>query len=367
MHLLSTLEATTADVDVAVDLDQTPGQIVFLSAADSELACLARAQARLPDDAPTVRLANLLQLAHPMSVDLYADRVVANARLVVLRLLGGRGYWPYGVEQLAATCRSQGIPLACLPGDDRPDPDLAGLSTLPAEACARIWAYLGHGGVDNALQALRYAAALIGRGTAWEEPRPLPRAGLYHPQREVLDPADWPETGPRALVVFYRALLQSGDLAAVDALLLALERAGLHAAGVYVASLKDGDGAALLAQLIETARPAVLLNATAFAVGAEAPDPLAAADAAVLQVIQAGSGEQAWRAGARGLGPRDLAMHVALPELDGRVLAGAVSFKAVGERDQRTEIGLVRHRPVADRVTHAAELAAAWARLRSTL
>lgn len=360
MHLLSTLEATTADVDVAVDLEQTPGQIVFLSAADSELACLARAQARLPDDAPTVRLANLLQLAHPMSVDLYVDRVVARARLVVLRLLGGRGYWPYGVEQLAATCHEHGIALACLPGDDRPDPELTELSTLPAEACARIWAYLGHGGIDNALQALRYAASLIGRDAAWEEPRPLPRAGLYHPQRELLEPADWPQ----ALVVFYRALLQSGDLAAVDALLLALERAGLPAVGAYVASLKDGDGAGLLAHLIAAARPAVLLNMTAFAVSAEAKDPLAAADATVLQVVQAGSGEEAWRAGTRGLGPRDLAMHVALPELDGRVLAGAVSFKAVGERDQRTEIGLARHRPVADRVTHVAELAAAWARLR---
>ena len=120
MHLLSTLEATAADVDVAVDLDQTPGQIVFLSAADSELACLARAQARLPDDAPTLRLANLLQLAHPMSVDLYADRVVARARLVVLRLLGGRGYWPYGVEQLAATCRAHGVASPASPATTAP-------------------------------------------------------------------------------------------------------------------------------------------------------------------------------------------------------------------------------------------------------
>ncbi|MGG2478459.1 cobaltochelatase subunit CobN, partial [Rhizobium sp. BR5] len=30
---------------------------------------------------------------------------------------------------------------------------------------------------------------------------------------------------------------------------------------------------------------------------------------------------------ARGLNPSDLAMHVVLPELDGRILAGAISFK----------------------------------------
>ena len=36
------------DAGEAIDLGQTPGDIVFLSAADTELACLAAAQARRP-------------------------------------------------------------------------------------------------------------------------------------------------------------------------------------------------------------------------------------------------------------------------------------------------------------------------------
>ena len=35
----------------------------------------------------------------------------------------------------------------------------------------------------------------------------------------------------------------------------------------------------------------------------------------------------AWQESPRGLGPADLAMHVVLPELDGRILAGAIAFK----------------------------------------
>ena len=88
MHLLSTQAADGSDVEAAVDLGQTPGELVFLSAADSDLACLAAAQARLGPDAPTLRLANLLQLGHPLSVDLYVERVVSRARLVLIRLLG---------------------------------------------------------------------------------------------------------------------------------------------------------------------------------------------------------------------------------------------------------------------------------------
>ncbi len=53
---------------------------------------------------------------------------------VIARLLGGSGYWPYGVERLVATCRDQAIPLALLPGDDKPDAELARLSTMPPES-----------------------------------------------------------------------------------------------------------------------------------------------------------------------------------------------------------------------------------------
>ncbi|MFO1073561.1 MAG: cobaltochelatase subunit CobN [Geminicoccaceae bacterium] len=371
MHLLSALEVPAGDGAAAVDLAQTPAEIVLLSAADSELAALARAHARLGDAAPGLRLANLLRLAHPLSVDLYLDAVAAHARLIVVRLLGGRSYWSYGLDQLAALARERGILLACLPGDDRPDPELAAASTLPAAEARRLWRYLSEGGLDNAGQALRYAASLLGRDLGWDEPRALPHAGLYHPELPRPDLAGlvarWRRGRPRALLVFYRALVQSGDLAPIDALLAALAERGLDAVGLFVTSLKDGEAAALTEAVVSELAPAVILNATAFAVGAEGPtDPLAAIDAPVLQLVLASSDEASWRAGSRGLLPRDLAMAVALPEIDGRVLARAVSFKASRARDPRTEADLAWHRPVPDRIAFVAELAAAWARLRAT-
>lgn len=208
MHLLNARRAAPEEAGEALDLGQTPGDMVYLSAADSELACLAAAQARRPRDAPSLRLANLLQLAHPMSVDLYVESVVGRARLVVLRLLGGRSYWPYGLEEVAGICRRRGIPLAVLPGDDQPDPELAGWSTLSPEACHRLWQYGVHGGLENAAQLLAYAASLIGREEDWREPAPLLRAGLYwpglaHPDLETLR-AQWAEGRPVAGLVFYR-------------------------------------------------------------------------------------------------------------------------------------------------------------------
>jgi cobaltochelatase CobN len=82
--------------------------------------------------------------------------------------------------------------------------------------------------------------------------------------------------------------------------------------------------------------------------------------------VFAGGSEAAWRDGTRGLSARDLAMNVALPELDGRVLSRAVAFKARRRFDPATESHIVGFAPVADRVRFTAALAAAWARLGAT-
>ena len=186
MHLLAAQPGAIEDGADAVDLGQSPGDIVLLSAADTELACFAQAHAGLEDGAPTLRLANLMQLGHNLSVDRYAEQVIAGARLVIVRLLGGESYWPYGVERLTDVCAAHGIPIAWLPGDDKPDAGLAGRSTLPPEAAETLWRYCIHGGIDNARNALRYAATLIGRESEWRAPRPVPRAGLYWPGAGVL-------------------------------------------------------------------------------------------------------------------------------------------------------------------------------------
>jgi len=381
MHLLATEPGAIADGSAAVDLAQTPGDIVVLASADTEIALLAAAQkARRAADpgAPNLRLAPILRLGHNLSVDLYMD-VVAKARLVIARVLGGSSYWPYGVERLAEICRAQRIPLALLPGDDKPDTELAEHSTLPPEACHRLWRYLAEGGPANADNFLRYAASLIGGDADWAEPAPLLRAGLYWPGRATPSLADiaaeWRGAAGVIPVVFYRALVQSGNTAPVDALVAALAARRLRPLPIFVSSLKDGEAAALIAECFAAHPPAAILNATGFSVAASVgrqpagltrggADPLRA-DCPILQVVFSGGDEDSWRAGTQGLGPRDLAMNVALPEIDGRILSRAVSFKAPLGRDPETEADLVGYKPVADRVAFVADLARNWARLRA--
>ena len=321
-----------------------------------------------------MRLANYLRLGHNLSVDLYTDQIISNAKLVIVRLLGGRGYWIYGVDEIAAACAAAGIPVTFLPGDDQPDAELSQLTTLDEASTHRLWQYLVQGGTANAKNFLAFAATLIGHDASWSEPAPLLRAGLYWPGAPTPALADlqrdWRPDAPVAAIIFYRALVQAANLAVIDGLIAALQTAGLNPLPVYASSLKDPVAAATLAELLTAAPPDVILNTTGFALAAPGGNanrgPFAETDAPVLQVVFAGSDEASWRAGTNGLAARDIAMNVALPEVDGRVLARAVSFKGRVRRDPATETDVTVYQPVADRLAFTAQLAAAWTELRRT-
>ena len=138
MHLLSTSSTSLDDIVEPVDLGQTPGDIAILSFADSDLAGLAAAWANERDALPSVRLVQLRDLKHPMSVDLWIERVASHAKVIVVRLLGGLDWWRYGADRLSALARERGIALAMLPGEDRDDPRLAECSTLAAGRARRV-------------------------------------------------------------------------------------------------------------------------------------------------------------------------------------------------------------------------------------
>ena len=166
-----------------------------------------------------------------MSVDLYVESVVARAKLVIVRCLGGLDYWRYGLERIADAARDHGVLFAALPGDDRPDPRLAAMSTLPAEALDLLDRFFREGGPDNLNNALRYAGTLLGRDAA------LAAAGCRSDRSPCS--ASVATRGPSALVVFYRANLMAADHEPVMALMSALEREGLAPLAVAVSSLKD--------------------------------------------------------------------------------------------------------------------------------
>jgi cobaltochelatase CobN len=371
MHLLLAKAASIDEAgNAAVDLGQSPAEVIALSFADQDLLGLASAWKRAGPRRPSMRLANLRDLRHPMSVDVYAESVLEKARVIIVRLLGGLDYWRYGMEELARICRHNKIALAAVPGDDRPDARLSELSTVTPGELALVSGWLSEGGPANLDELLAWAGDRVGRPQSWCRPRSVPAAGVFDPVKggmvdleaamARLDPA-----APLATIIFYRSLVLASDTAPITALQEALTVRGMAVLPIFVRSLKDAASSALVAKSLAVRRPEVILNVTAFsaATSQDGGNCLDIADAPVLQVVLSGSSAEAWAASPRGLSATDLAMQVVLPETDGRILTRAISFKGSAANELGLEFAPSIHVPQPDRVAFVAELAAAWARL----
>ncbi|WP_409529906.1 cobaltochelatase subunit CobN, partial [Shinella sp.] len=371
MHLLLAQKGTIADGKEAIDLGQTPGDILFLSAADTELASIAAAH-HARKTATRLRLASLATLSHPMSVDTYIERTARHAKLIVIRALGGASYFRYVLEALLATSFANDIKLVALPGDDRPDEGLIAFNRIDTADRERLWAYLNEGGAENADRFLAYADAVALSGEKPEPAVPLEKAGIWWPGRGVVDVGGWRELAgedaPTAAICFYRAYVQSGETRPVEMLIEALAAEGVRALPLFVSSLKEPVSIGTVRAAFAEIRPEVVLNTTSFAVSAPGagrkPTVLDETGAPVLQAIFSGSSREAWEASGQGLTARDLGMNVSLPEVDGRVLSRAISFKAAARYDERVETNIVSLDPVEDRIRFVAKLATGWARLR---
>ncbi len=346
------------------DIGQDPADLVVLSYSDSDLAAFAAGWRRGQSSLPSLRLANLAELRHPLSVDTYVERTLSQARGILVRLIGGESYWQYGLSALQQLAKHRGIVLAVLPADGRDDTRLDAYSTLPVSTLRRLKALCDIGGPVAAQAAIAqlalasglYAGPVIGEMT-------VPEMGFYDPARGVIAA---PAAGakPLVLVTFYRSYITAADTGPVDALIAALRERGFDTCGAFATSLKAPGVADWLRAHLAQNPPAAIVNATAFsAVGDDGTTPFDAASCPVFQVALSTARREDWAASLRGLSPGDLAMHVVLPEVDGRVFTGVVSFKSAGMRDPDLQFAHLAHRPDEERVTAVAARVAAWRRL----
>jgi cobaltochelatase CobN len=365
MHVVFRESHGLEETATAVDLGQDPADLVVLSFSDSDLAAFAAGWRRGRRSLPLLRLANLLALRHPLSVDTYIERTLHGAKGILVRLIGGESYWHYGVAALHQLAKARGIALAVLPADGRDDARLDALSTVPVSTLRRLKVLCDAGGAVAAQVAIAQLALASGlyAGPVFGETE-IPDMGFYDPEKGALASLPPPNGAPHALVTFYRSYLTSTDTGPVDALIAALREKGFDAYGAFATSLKGLAVADWLKAHLAERPPSAIVNGTAFsAIGDDGTTPFDTASCPVFQVALSTARREDWTSSLRGLSPADLAMHVVLPEVDGRLLAGVVSFKSAGERDRDLQFAHLAHRADRERVDAAVARVSAWHRL----
>nr|MDJ0843323.1 cobaltochelatase subunit CobN [Crocosphaera sp.] len=369
MHrIAATPGGWNADQEGVIFIEQNHAPIVFLSAADTDIQSLAACWPLLPANFPEIRATNILQLQQQLSIDTYADTVLSQANVIILRLLGGQSYWTYGLEIIKEVAELNHITLFILPGDDHLDETLMSHSTVSFSNSHKLWCYLTQGGQENWLNGLKFVSDLC-----WQtnyhpsQPKLVPNFGIYENNVENNN------NFPQAIILFYRSHYLAGNLQPIDALCNSLLGKQINPIPLFISSLRDPD---IQNQLIDycqslSAHPIqLILNTTSFSLGKIDDNSCIhlwqTLDIPILQVIFSSGTVEQWENSFQGLNPRDVAMNVALPEVDGKIITRAVSFKSVKTWNNKLETDVIVYESVEDRINFVTELAANFIKLKNT-
>ena len=207
---------------------------------------------------PSVRLAHLRDLRHPMSIDLWIDKVRAprqsdrgeaarRSRLVALRRRGALGRRARAEHRARRAARR---------GPRRPAPR-CGLDLAAGRACgaARVFR---EGGRENLRALLRRLAGHAGIRARHAEAAARAALAGYLPGRGAVSldalAAALAPGQPVVPILFYRSALLAADTAPIDALCEALAARGLAPAPLVIPSLKDAEAQRLRARRARAAR-----------------------------------------------------------------------------------------------------------------
>jgi cobaltochelatase CobN len=375
-------------------IEQTPGEIVFVSAADTELYAVASIWKE--QFGSRLRIASAFPLRQPVAADHYIDQVIRKAKLVVARLLGGKVYFAHFLQGLSDLREEGSQPkLLILSGSDLDEPELAAISDFSGSVREKLFAMFRHGGRENIRRAGAAIELLLQDPSAelpdaelmpqfgfykvTAEPRFRP-IGLFPRSREgTLQGADriglaseaalqGSDRLKRAWICFYRAWFQTGDLAVIDALQAALEIKGFQVYSFYSFSLRSPAAQAELQRLVEQNPPDVILLTQSFSISSGGADRISFFEqlgCPVLQVPISLGNRETWLTNQAGLAPAEVAMNAALPEIDGRVLATVIGFKEQDLFIPEVEYRAKRLVPDLEQIDYVTTLAGNWARLRT--
>ncbi|MCH2225299.1 MAG: cobaltochelatase subunit CobN, partial [Crocinitomicaceae bacterium] len=372
MHLIATIPGGWNPNDEGVFyIEQEPGDLLFLSAADTELYAMNKVYTTRHaenNDIPSLRLANLTYFKQELTVDTYVDEVVSKAKIVVLKLLGGVSYFTYLCEAIIECAEENDIQVIFLPGDAKPDLELMQLSTVDLKTVDHLWKLLLSGGMENTASVLDSMMKLLdGTPIDIQLPESLPEYFFMNSSKELL--REIPSTeGSWSLICSYRSYFQSDNLEPISQLMKTLEKQGVEAYVFFAQGYRDPQLETQLLKGIGNRFPNVIINTTGFSIQSfnDANEGIFdRLNIPVIQAIVASCNRETWKEGMFGLTPTDIAMQVTLPEVDGKIITSVISFKESTGRSQLTDSEVVEYIPHSEGIQTVANHVQSWCEIQS--
>ncbi|MEM6720896.1 MAG: cobaltochelatase subunit CobN [Bacteroidota bacterium] len=372
MHLIATIPGGwNPDDDGVFYIEQEPGDIIFLSAGDTEIHTVNEAYKELHaqenGQLPSLRMTNLVYLKQELTIDNYLEDVLEKAKVIVCSLLGGLSYYKYLVESLVELQENTNCVLLFIPAHE-PDYELMKLSSVDIQTVHDCRQYLQQGGKTNAIGFLNYIRKSFFKETVQLDAlEVIDELFLYRFDKgivtqETLDSVLIKEQ-PNVVLLAYRTHYLANNLEPLQELSNGLKQQNINSIVVFANNLRDPNMLINLEKLITNHGKRnihTIINTTGFTVKSSNTKDFIfdRLGIPVLQAIFSTTNKSVWEDGLFGLPPTDIAMNIALPEIDGRIIGRAVSFKKEITKDELTDSTIVKyeaHTPACEFMTRLAK------------
>ncbi len=367
MHRIASFSGDiSSDEFTLVEQPQAP--VLFLSSAATDISTLATALDLEINRywVGKLRALPLDNLAQSSQVDHYLSTTGSTAHIIVIRLIGSRGHWGYGLEQVVLWQQENNDrKLLILAGTNEQKLELNEIGNFSREVtdfCSELFI---EGGIDNTNTFLCILNDIVNNKKVSLSGRKIAR---------IEDPLCWDwqnEKDNKVGIIFYRSLYQAGDLNYPTNLNYILRTYNLAPRTVFVSSLRNKSVQQELISLFRQEEVEVILTNTSFA-SVNFQDVhsqkslLDILNVPVLQLLNSSSSKSSWLNSSIGLSPLDLTLQIAIPELDARISTRPCSFREKVTKNESLATVVSCTVPHLEGIDWIAKHAKSWSKLRNT-
>ena len=343
MHKILSQDSLESDNEVIL-IEQLSASVHFLSSASTDISTLSETLKveKNAESKGTIRSLLLQKLDHPAKIDHYINSSLVNCKLILIRLLGGRGHWSYGLEQLKNWQEEDSNrKLIVLSGAKENFMELHEIGNVDTKYSNHLADLLLEGGIDNMQKVIDIIIKLIRNSTI-----NLNNYKIVH----LNEPYKWDwraEAGKRIAVIHYKSIYQSSNLEFPIKLNSELRKYSFSPRTLFVTSLRNKDVLASIHNIINQEEIYFILTTTSFSWTNSNLSNLRLKNfrLPIIQLISSTSSYEKWNSTSQGLSTLDLTLQIALPEMDGKIITRPCAFKNIDYEDESLQTSIEKIQP----------------------
>ena len=364
MHRIVTIPGNEDSEEIEL-IEQPSAPVLFLTSASTDITTLAKCleKSEYSKWKKNLNALCLAYLNHHSQIDHYLSTTASNSKIIIVRLLGGRGHWSYGIDQLQDWQRQKKVrKLIFISGTIDNQEELHKSSSINRDLNKIIAELLREGGCKNYYTFLDLIDKLISN-------KAIIIKNIKKNKTDLIVKWDWKnEDKPKVAIILYKSLLNSSDLEYPKKINSILRKHGLSPCSLFVENIREKIIQSKIQNICIKNDVTAIITTTSFS-STKSQDFSAESilwdklNIPIFQLLSSTNSRKEWSISSLGLNPLDLTLQVVMPEIDGRIITRPCAFKTIDTLNTNLSTNIYKLKPDVRNLSWCIEFIKSWIKL----